>query len=63
MRPRKLVESWVEAFNRGDASEMAAFYHDDAVNHQVARDPVAVADASRRMLEQGCVACHARFRR
>jgi cytochrome c556 len=29
----------------------------------VARDPVAVGDASRQMLEQGCVACHARFRR
>src|SRR5579883_1120641 len=41
MRPRELVENWVAAFNRGNAGEVAAFYHDDAVNHQVAQDPVA----------------------
>lgn len=40
MRPRDLVEAWVAAFNRGDAEAMAAFYHEDAVNHQVANKPV-----------------------
>ena len=40
MRPRQIVEAWVEAFNRGDAEEMAGFYHDDAVNHQITQDPV-----------------------
>jgi len=40
MRPRDLVLAWVEAFNRGDPDEMAAFYAEDAVNHQVARAPV-----------------------
>lgn len=40
MRPRELVAAWVEAFNRGNAEELAAFYADDAVNHQVALEPV-----------------------
>jgi uncharacterized protein (TIGR02246 family) len=47
MRPKELVESWVEAFNRGSADEMASFYAEDAVNHQVARDPVSGRDAIR----------------
>jgi limonene-1,2-epoxide hydrolase len=40
MRPRQLVENWVAAFNRGDADEIAEFYHDDAINHQVTQQPV-----------------------
>lgn len=52
MRPRQVVEAWVEAFNRGQADEMAAFYHDDAVNHQVVQEPVV-----------GRTAIHAMFAR
>ena len=40
MRPRELVQSRVDAFNRGNAEEVAAFYHEDAINHQVTQDPV-----------------------
>jgi ketosteroid isomerase-like protein len=40
MRPRELVQAWVEAFNRADADEVAAFYAEDATNHQVAESPV-----------------------
>ena len=49
MRPRDLVKAWVEAFNHGDADEMAGFYHDDAVNHQVTREPVEGRTAIREM--------------
>lgn len=49
MRPKELVAAWVEAFNRGDADDMAVFYADDAVNHQVAREPVAGRAAIRAM--------------
>ena len=35
MEPRELVKNWVAAFNRADADEMATFYAEDAVNHQV----------------------------
>jgi ketosteroid isomerase-like protein len=38
--PKQVVEAWVEAFNRGDATALGAMYHDDATNHQVANEPV-----------------------
>jgi ketosteroid isomerase-like protein len=47
--PRELVLDWVEAFNRGDADELAGFYADDAVNHQVAETPVEGKKAIREM--------------
>lgn len=40
MRPKELVEIWVSLFNQGDAKGIAALYHKDAINHQVANDPV-----------------------
>ena len=49
MRPKELVRAWVAAFNRGDADAMAAFYHDDATNHQVALEPVVGREAIRAM--------------
>ena len=49
MRPKELVRAWVAAFNRGDAEAMAAFYHDDATNHQVALEPVVGREAIRAM--------------
>jgi len=49
MQPRELVRNWVAAFNTGDANAMAAFYAEDAVNHQVIRDPVVGRDAIREM--------------
>lgn len=39
MRPRQVVETWVEAFNRGDAEALGAMSA-DAINHQVANEPV-----------------------
>ena len=49
MTPRELVTQWVDAFNRGDADEIAAFYSKDAVNHQVVQDPVVGRKAIREM--------------
>lgn len=49
MRPRELVLAWVEAFNAADADALAAFYHPDAVNHQVALDPVEGRESIRAM--------------
>jgi len=40
VRPRQIVEAWVEAFNRGDAEALGAMYLDDAINHQVANEPI-----------------------
>ena len=49
MRPRDLVKAWVEAFNRGDPDEMTLFYDEDAVNHQMPREPAEGRAAIREM--------------
>ena len=48
-RPKDIVQLWVDAFNAGDAEALAALYHPDAVNHQVANDPVCGRAAIREM--------------
>jgi len=53
MTPRELVQAWVAAFNRADADALAAFYAEDAVNHQVAESPVQGREAIRRMFADG----------
>ncbi|MET1260549.1 nuclear transport factor 2 family protein [Flagellimonas sp. DF-77] len=40
MKPKELVARWVALFNEGTAEELTELYHSDAVNHQVANDPV-----------------------
>jgi limonene-1,2-epoxide hydrolase len=53
VRPKELVHAWVEAFNRADAEALARFYRDDAINHQVAEEPVHGREAIRRMFADG----------
>jgi limonene-1,2-epoxide hydrolase len=40
MTPREVLESWIVAFNRTDIAMIADLYADDAINHQVANEPV-----------------------
>ena len=49
MKPKELIIKWVDAFNQGDADLIAEFYSDNAVNHQVANDPVEGRQAIRDM--------------
>jgi limonene-1,2-epoxide hydrolase len=49
MTPKQLVKAWVETFNRADADALAAFYAENAVNHQVAESPVEGRAAIRAM--------------
>src|SRR5262245_8217966 len=56
MTPRQLVQHWVDAFNRADADALAAMYADDAVNHQVAEEPVRGRAAIRQMFVSGFAA-------
>jgi len=56
MTPKELVTAWVEAFNRGDAQTLAAFYAEGAINHQVAESPVEGRTAIRAMFEAGFAA-------
>jgi len=56
LSPRALVREWVAAFNRADADALAAFYAEDAVNHQVAEEPVVGREAIRAMFAAGFAA-------
>ena len=52
MTPKTTVEKFVELFNQADAEGIAALYHEDAINHQVANDPVVGRQAIREMFER-----------
>ena len=40
MRPKELIKQWVELFNQCDTNALAELYHEDAINHQVANEPI-----------------------
>jgi hypothetical protein len=40
IKPKELVNQWVEIFNTGNAKEISKLYHEDAINHQVTNNPV-----------------------
>lgn len=40
MSPKELIKKWVELFNDGKADKLAELYHENAINHQVANEPV-----------------------
>lgn len=52
MQPSAPARSWVEAFNRADAEALAGLYAEDAVNHQVANEPVLGRAAIHRMFAE-----------
>jgi hypothetical protein len=45
--PKTVVRRWIAAFNAADPDALAAVYREDAVNHQVAAEPVTGRDAIR----------------
>lgn len=49
MTPKELLTQWIDCFNRADADALAAFYAEDAINHQVANALVAGKQAIRDM--------------
>ena len=51
MRPKEIIKAWVDTFNQADVEKIAAFYHADVINHQVANEPVVGKDAIRKMFE------------
>lgn len=52
MKPKEILHQWVEVFNQGNAKKIAAFYHDDAINHQVANEPVEGKEAIYQMFKK-----------
>lgn len=49
MKPKTLVKQWVEIFNTANAEALAELYHDDAINHQVANEPIHGKSAIKNM--------------
>ena len=49
MRPKELLQRFVDLFNQADAEGLALLYAEDAVNHQVAEAPVRGRDNIRQM--------------
>ena len=49
MNPKALVREWIKLFNQGDAEQIAGLYHHDAINHQVANEPVKGQNAIKEM--------------
>ncbi len=51
MSPKELIHKWVEAFNEANTEKIADFYHEDAINHQVANEPIIGKKAIKEMFE------------
>jgi len=51
MTPREIVENFVEAFNKADYDALAELYSDDAINHQVAEEPISGKENIRAMFK------------
>ena len=51
MHPKKVLQEWINAFNKGDSKALAEMYHEDAINHQVANEPVEGKAAIKKMFE------------
>ena len=50
--PKDVVNAWVDAFNAKDADSLAELYAEDAVNHQVANEPVVGKTAIHQMFRE-----------
>ena len=51
MKPKSVLLQWVEAFNNSDVEKISNLYADDAVNHQVANEPVIGKTDIKKMFE------------
>jgi limonene-1,2-epoxide hydrolase len=52
MKPKEILTQWIEAFNNADVKTLIQLYDDNAINHQVANDPVVGKDAIKKMFEK-----------
>ncbi len=49
MTPKELIKKWIKIFNEGNADKLAELYHWDAINHQVANEPIEGKKAIKEM--------------
>jgi len=48
-KPIEVLEKWIVAFNQADIEAISSLYADNAINHQVANEPVIGKTAIRQM--------------
>ena len=51
-KPKDVLMQFVDAFNNADVDKLSSLYDENAVNHQVANEPVVGKSAIRKMFEQ-----------
>jgi limonene-1,2-epoxide hydrolase len=51
MKPKDILLKWIEAFNNADVETIVSLYDDDAINHQVANEPVRGKQAIKEMFQ------------
>jgi len=49
MSPKQVLEKWIDAFNKADVEALSDLYSEDAINHQVANEPVEGKSEIRKM--------------
>ncbi len=49
MTPKETLQKWIEAFNRADVETISELYANDAINHQVANEPIVGKAAIKQM--------------
>ncbi len=52
MTPKDILQKWIDAFNKADLETISDLYADNAVNHQVANDPVVGKPAIKEMFKR-----------
>lgn len=51
IKPKKILLQWIEAFNNADFEKISSLYDENAVNHQVANEPVTGLAAIKQMFK------------
>jgi len=49
MTPKQVLEKWLQYFNEANVEELSELYSENAVNHQVANEPVVGKQAIKEM--------------
>lgn len=52
MKPKEVVQKFVVFFNSKDVNGLSELYHEDAINHQVANEPIVGKKSIKEMFER-----------
>ncbi|NYB74322.1 MULTISPECIES: nuclear transport factor 2 family protein [Sedimentibacter] len=51
MKPKEVLQMFVDAFNQADTEALSLLYAEDAINHQVANEPIFGRENIKKMFE------------